>query len=79
VYFRDTYFNTESRDSSVGIETRLWVEPRNRGSIPGSGKRDRLWSPLTLLVNGAGEWFPGNKAAGASHSHPETRLRMTEL
>jgi hypothetical protein len=50
-----------SRDSSVGIVTRLQAgRPRDRSSVHGSGKRffsspqrpDWLWGPSSLLYNG---------------------------
>jgi hypothetical protein len=61
-----------SRDSSVGLETRLRAgRPRSHGEIPGRGKRffsppqrtDRLWGPPSLLIMGTGCCFRGGKAA----------------
>jgi hypothetical protein len=62
----DTH-NCKSRDSSVGIATRLRAgRPDDRGSIPGGGweflssptRPDRLWGPPNLLSNGYRERFP---------------------
>jgi hypothetical protein len=77
-----------SRDSSVGIATRLRDGGPNssRGSIPGGGKRlsspqrpDRLWGPLSLLSNGyRGTLSLGVKRRGegeAEHSPPSTEVK----
>jgi hypothetical protein len=64
----------ESRDSSVGIATRLRAGRSGfQGSISGGGweffssppRPERLWGPPSLLFNGYQGHFPGGKATGA--------------
>ena len=78
-----------SRDSSVDIATRLRAgRPRNRGSIPGKGKRftsspkhpDRLWGPATILVKRyQGLFLRGQSGRWVKltiHPHLVPRVRM---
>jgi hypothetical protein len=75
----------EEPDSSGDIVTRLHAgRARNRGSIPGSGKKnfislkrpDWLWSPPNHLCNGY--WGVGGAAAGA-RSWPHISLSSAEV
>jgi hypothetical protein len=66
--------NFKSRDSSVGIVTRLWAGQSGfYGSIPDRGwdffssppRPEWLWDPPSLLYNEYQELFRWGKAAGA--------------
>jgi hypothetical protein len=60
----------ESGDTVVSIMSKpQTVQPRNRGSIPGTVKdfslrQDRLWDPPSVLLS-TGEAFAGGKGARA--------------
>ena len=61
------------RDSSVGIETRYWldglgIESRRGGEIFHT-RPDRPWGPPSLLYNGY-RVFPGVKRPGRGVDHP---------
>ena len=79
----------ESRDSVLGIVTRLRAGRSRNCSIPSRGKTsmsspkrpDWLWDPLILMVNGYWMHVPGVQRPGleADHLPPFLRLKWAEL